>query len=84
VSGQHQEHPANARNKQMAKSQDKKTINKSQGNMGPPEPIYTTTGSSGYAYTAKTQEDYLKSNLIKMIEPVKGEMSKSLKRNTGK
>ena len=43
----------------MVKGQYKNTINKSQGNMGPPEPSYGTTASPGYSNTAETKENNL-------------------------
>jgi hypothetical protein len=70
--------PDNTKDKQMVKGQYKNTINKSQGNMGPPEPSYGTTASPGYSNTAEAQENDLKSNLMKMIEAFKEKMNKSL------
>jgi hypothetical protein len=43
------------------------------------EHSYPITANSGYRNTIKVQENDLKSNLIKMIEAFKEEMSKSLK-----
>ena len=62
----------------MAKGPQKNTINKSQGNMAPSEHSYPTTPSPGYPNTTKTQENDLKSNLIKMIEAFKEESNKYL------
>jgi hypothetical protein len=47
--------------------------------MTPSEYSYPTTASPGYPDTTETQENHLKSNLIKMIEAFKEEMNKSLK-----
>jgi hypothetical protein len=62
----------------MAKIPQKYTINKSQGNMTPPKHSYSTTASPGYPNTTETQENYLKSNIIKMIEAFKEKMNNSL------
>ena len=54
--------------------------NKCQGNPTPREYSYPTTASTGcYPNISKTQENGLKSNLIKMTEAFKEEMNKSLK-----
>ena len=54
--------------------------NKCQGNSTPREYSYPTTASTGcYPNISKTQENGLKSNLIKMTEAFKEEMNKSLK-----
>jgi hypothetical protein len=41
----HQDHPVNTMEKQMPKGQPKNTINKTQGNMAPPELSYPTTST---------------------------------------
>ena len=63
----------------MVKGQHKNTINKSYGNMEPPELSYPMTASPGYPNTLEAQENDLKSNLRKIIVTFKGEMNKSLK-----
>jgi predicted nucleotide-binding protein (sugar kinase/HSP70/actin superfamily) len=40
---------------------------------------YSNIANSGYPNTTKTQENYLKSNFITVIEAFKEEMNKSLK-----
>ena len=60
----------------MAKGQHKNKINKSQGNMKPPETRYSTNASSAYLNLKK---NYLESNLLKMIEAFGAEINKSLK-----
>ena len=50
----------------MFKDQVQNTINKSKGNMAPPEPSYPTTVSRGYTNTTETQEKDLNSNLMKI------------------
>jgi hypothetical protein len=40
----------------MAKGQHKNKINKSQGNMKPPETRYSTNASSAYLNTPESQE----------------------------
>jgi hypothetical protein len=62
----------------MAKGPRKKIINKSQGNLIPLEHSYCTTASPGYPNAMETQENGLKSNLIKMIEAFKKKMNKPL------
>ena len=47
--------------------------------MVPPEPGYPATASPGYSNIAEVQENDFKSNLLKMIEAFKEEISKSLK-----
>ena len=47
--------------------------------MTPSEHSYPTTACPGYSNTTKTQENDLKSNLIKMIKAFKEEINKSLK-----
>ena len=74
----HRGWPANTRDNQMAKGQLKNT-NKSQGNMEPPEPSYLNTASTRYIKTTEAQGNDLKSNLEKIIETFKEEMSKFLK-----
>jgi hypothetical protein len=69
----------NTRDNQMGKGQCRNTINKSQGNMVLTEPRYPTTASSEYLNTAESQENNLKSNLMKMIETFKEEMNTFLK-----
>jgi hypothetical protein len=53
--------PARTRDNQIAKGQCKNIINKSQGNMIPPEPSSPTTARSRYPNTTETQKDDLKS-----------------------
>jgi hypothetical protein len=63
----------------MAKDQHKDKINKSWNNMAPPENSYLATLSPVYPNTPESQENAIKSNLIKIIEPFKEEVNKSLK-----
>lgn len=44
--------------------------------MIPPKQYYSTTVSLGYPNTTKAQENYYKSNLIKVIEDFEEEMNK--------
>lgn len=60
----------------MAKGQSKKTINKSQGNMAPPQPNYPATTNPGYPNETETQEEDFKSSLTKMIESFKEGINK--------
>jgi hypothetical protein len=71
--------PANPRDNQMVKGYCKNTINKSQGNMPLPEPSFPTTASYENFHTSESQENDLKSNLMKMIEAFKEVTSISLK-----
>jgi hypothetical protein len=48
--------------------------------MVPLEPDYPATASPGYPNKIEVQEDDLKSNLAKMIEPFEKEMNKSLRK----
>lgn len=50
------------------------TVNKSQGNMALPK--HRSTASSGYHNTNITQENDLKSSIIKMIKALKEEMDR--------
>lgn len=52
-----------------------KHIIKSWGKMTPPEPCYPTTVSPGYCNTTEAQGNDLKSNLMKVIETFKEEMT---------
>lgn len=47
--------------------------------MSPPELSYPTTASPEYSNTAKAEENYLKTNVMKMIVILKEEVNKSLK-----
>ena len=47
--------------------------------MIPPKQSYSATLCPGYPNTAKTQENDLKSSLVKMIEAFKEEMNKAFK-----
>lgn len=60
----------------MAKAH-KNTI-KSEGHKVTAEPRYHITARSGYSKTVETQENDLKSSLIKMTEALKEHMNKSL------
>lgn len=73
-----QEHPV-TKSPQMAKGHQKNTINKSQVKMTPPKNSYTNTASPSYTNITKTQENDIKSNIIKMIKCFKKEMNMSLK-----
>ena len=63
----------------MPKGQYKNTTKKTRGNRVPPESSYHVITNPGYPTETEAQEDDLKSNLIKMIEPFKKDMIKSLK-----
>ena len=63
----------------MNKRKLNKTINNSQGNMIPPEPNCPSSASAGNSNTAEAQENYLKSNLMKIIVALKEEMNMFLK-----
>jgi hypothetical protein len=63
----------------MLKEQHKNTINKSKGNMVPPDPSYPPITNPEYPNETEAQEKDLKSNLIKMIEAFKEDMDKPLK-----
>jgi hypothetical protein len=52
----------------MAIGPQKNIINKIQGHMTPPRYSYPTTKSPRYLNTMKTQENDLKSNLLKIVE----------------
>lgn len=52
------------------------TVNKSQGNMALPKHRCSNAASSGYHNTTITQENDLKSNIIKMIKALKEEMDR--------
>ena len=56
-----------------------KTIHNSQGIMSPLEPSYLTTADPEHPNIAEAQEKDLKTNYMKMIETLKGEMKKILK-----
>jgi hypothetical protein len=58
----------------MPKGQGKNTINKTLGNMAPPEPSCSATENPGYPNKIDAQQNDLKSNLMKMIEAVKKDM----------
>jgi hypothetical protein len=75
--------PANTRASQMGKGKCKKIINKSQGNMVPPQSSYHTRVSSGNFNPLELQENDLKSSLMKIIEALK-EKTKNPLTNTGK
>lgn len=62
---------------QMARDLWKSTINKSQGNVTLSEHRYPTTASPRYPKTTKTQENCLKSNILKMTGAVNKELKKS-------
>lgn len=49
----------------------KNTINKTLANMAPPEHNYPATKNPGFPNETETQEEVLKSNLIKMMEAFK-------------
>ena len=70
--------PETYRDNQMAKGQHKNT-NKSQSNVAPSEKSYPTTAISRYPSTTGAQENYLKYNIIMMIDTSKEETNKSLK-----
>jgi hypothetical protein len=63
----------------MPKGQYWNTMNKTQGNMAPPEPRYPATTSPGFPNEPEAQDKDLKFNLIKMIEAFKDVTNKSLK-----
>ena len=63
----------------MARDQHKNKINNRQDNLASPEPSYPTTASPEYSDITEAQENDLKSNLMKMTDAFKEEMSKSLK-----
>jgi len=63
----------------MAKSPQKNTVNKNQGNKKTSNHNYPTTASHRCPNTTEAQEDDLKYNLIKMIETFKEEINKSIK-----
>lgn len=56
-----------------------RTVYKSQGNRAPPECRCPPTASPGHPNTARAQEEELKYNLMKMIEPLKRKWNQSLK-----
>jgi hypothetical protein len=64
----------------MPKEECKITINKSQGNMAPPEPSYPATTNPEYPNETEAQEVDLKFSLIRMIETFKEDINKSLKK----
>jgi hypothetical protein len=51
----------------MHKEQCENTINKTQGNITPPEPSYAATTNPVYPNETEAEEEDLKSNLIKMV-----------------
>ena len=66
----------------MPEGQHKNTTNKSQGNTAPAEPTYPPTTSPRYPKETESQEDDPKSNLIKITEAFKEDVSKYI--NSGK
>ena len=63
----------------MPRHQHKNTVNKSQGNMAPPEPSYPTTARPKYSNIAEAQENNLKINFMRMTKVLKEEMSRFLR-----
>lgn len=51
----------------MPKGQHKNTFKKTQGNTTPPEPSNLTTTNPEYYNETEAQEEYLKTNVMKMI-----------------
>lgn len=64
----------------MLKEQHKNTINKSKGNMVPPDPSYPPITNPEYPNETEAQEVDLKFSLIRMIETFKEDINKSLKK----
>ena len=63
----------------MPKGQYWNTMNKTQGNMAPPEPRYPATTSPGFPNEPEAQDKDLKITFLNMIEALKEEISKFLK-----
>lgn len=61
----------------MPNRQHKNTVNKTQGNMVLPEPSYPATTKPRHPNETKTQEENLKSSLLKTIEPFLNDMNQS-------
>ena len=64
----------------MSKCQCKNTINKIKGNMAPQKTGYPRTVRPEQPNTSKAQENNLKTNFVKIIEVLKEEMKKKLRK----
>lgn len=64
----------------MPRYQHKKKVSNSQGNMAPPKPSYPTTANTEYSNTNEAQQRNLTTNFVKIIEMIKEDMNKSLKK----
>lgn len=66
---------------QIPRSHPTNTVNKGQVNMSPSEARHPTTTSAEYYNTAETQEKYIKSKIMKMLEYLQEKMNKSSKKS---
>lgn len=63
----------------MARGQCRNTSNKTKGHVVPPETCHPTSTSPGYPNTPEAQENYPKSDVMKIIEVLEDE-NKSLRK----
>lgn len=70
--------PANTRENQMVKGMSKNIVNRSQCNMAPSEPSFSTTARHEYPKTPEDQDCDLKSQVMNMREVFNKDINKSL------
>jgi hypothetical protein len=68
----------NTRHNQMVKGKNKNIINRSQCNMAPSEPSFSTTARHEYPKTPEDQDCDLKSQVMNMREVFNKDINKSL------